>query len=47
MFTNIYVYTYAHVHVTTINEQRGYEFEREEKGVCGRVWREKKDREII
>lgn len=33
-------YTYAYIHVTTINEDRDHEFEREQRGLYGRLWRE-------
>lgn len=42
MYSGIYVYlyTYAYIHGTTINEHRGHEFEREQAWLYGRVWRE-------
>lgn len=40
MYSGMYVYTYAYLHVTAINEHRGHEFEREKAWLYGRVWRE-------
>lgn len=32
----------VHIQVTTINEKRGREFEKEQGGAYGRVWKEKR-----
>lgn len=40
---NVCVWTHnTHMHAITVNERRGYEFEREWEGVYGTLWREKK-----
>lgn len=31
------------MYVTTINAQKGSQFEGEQKGECGKVWREKRE----
>ena len=46
MYLGIYVYmhTYMYIHVTTINEKRGHEFQREQKGD---VWEERQERNYV
>lgn len=44
----VYVYTYTFAYVTTINERRRHEFEKEQGWLYRRVWREKREgRNII
>lgn len=43
IFRNLYAYTYAYMYVTTVNEKRRCEFEKEQGGPCGRLWREDKE----
>lgn len=48
VFRNIHRYIHIHIHVhhvTTINEKRGYEFERVQGGVYGGGFKEKRGKE--
>lgn len=44
-FTNVYVHTYAYIHVAIFNEKRGHESEREL--VYGRFGRKKGRKEMV
>ena len=47
IFRNIFVYTYSYMHITTISEKRGHEFEREQGRVYGKIGEDKGKGEII
>jgi hypothetical protein len=47
MHLGIYVCAYAHIHVITINEMRGHEFERKKGGVYEKFCREEREVEMI
>lgn len=47
IFRNIYVYTYAYIHVTMISEKRDYKFEREQEELDGKVWKEEWEGKMI
>lgn len=38
-----YVCIYKYMHAIRMNGKRGCEFEGEEGGICGRVWREERE----
>lgn len=43
VFTYLGIYRYTYMYVATSNDRRGHEFEREQGGLYGRLWRKEKE----
>lgn len=38
-----HIYIYTQIYITTIDNKRGHKFQREQGGLCGKAWSEKRE----